>query len=150
SGYITASNGKLVESTDNGTTAFRHWHERHPISTYLVSIASFPYSVVTDWYHSTPTDSMEIRFHLFPENVAPTAAVNAKVKDMIAAFTARYVPYPFLDEKYGHAQFLFGGGMEHQTCTSLGAFGEFVVAHELSHQWWGDGVTCRDFHHIWL
>ncbi len=40
--------------------------------------------------------------------------------------------------------------MEHQTCTSLGAFYETIVAHELAHQWWGDMVTCADFHHVWL
>ncbi len=150
SGYVTASNGVLVESTGNGTTRYVHWHERHPIATYLVSIASFPYSVYSDWYRPTPTDSMEIRFHLFPEAVTPTSAVHAKVKTMIAGDVIRYGPYPFVDEKYGHAQVLFGGGMENQTCTSLGSFGEYVVAHELSHQWWGDAVTCRDFHHIWL
>jgi aminopeptidase N len=150
SGMITASNGRLVESTDDGVTAFVHWHESHPIATYLVSIASFAYTVVRDWYRPTPADSMEIRFHLFPESVAPTAAVEAKVKTMIAAFAARYGPYPFQDEKYGHAQFLWSGGMENETCTSLGTFGEYTVAHELSHQWWGDAVTCRDFHHIWL
>jgi hypothetical protein len=32
----------------------------------------------------------------------------------------------------------------------MGSFAEFVVAHELGHQWWGDMITCRDFHHIWL
>jgi aminopeptidase N len=150
SGMTTASNGRLVESSDNGVTAYAHWHESHPISTYLVSLASPAYTVVTDWYHPTPTDSMEIRFHLFPESVVPTAAVEAKVKTMIGAFAALYGPYPFQDEKYGHAQFLWSGGMENETCTSLGSFGEFTVAHELSHQWWGDAITCRDFHHVWL
>jgi aminopeptidase N len=43
--------------------------------------------------------------------------------------------------------------MEHQTCTSIGGVGtswESTYAHELSHQWYGDLVTCRDWHHIWL
>ncbi len=40
--------------------------------------------------------------------------------------------------------------MEHQTCTSLGGWGESLIAHELAHMWWGDMITCRDFHHIWL
>ena len=69
---------------------------------------------------------------------------------MIAAYAGCFGEYPFLAEKYGHAQFLFGGGMEHQTCTSLGVFNEYIVAHELAHQWWGDLVTCRDFHHVWV
>ncbi len=25
-----------------------------------------------------------------------------------------------------------------------------VVSHELSHQWYGDMITCKDWHHIWL
>ncbi len=29
-------------------------------------------------------------------------------------------------------------------------FSEAVVVHELSHQWWGDMITCNDWHHIWL
>ena len=150
SGYITAGNGVRTHYVDDETTSYTVWHERHPISTYLISIASFPYAVATDWYRPTPSDSMQLRFYVFPENEVPTAPVHAKVKTMIAAYVQRFGAYPFLDEKYGHAQFLWGGGMENQTCTSLGSFSEYIVAHELGHQWWGDAVTCRDFHHIWL
>ena len=150
SGMKTASNGLRTVNTDDGTEAVTHWRERHPIATYLVSIASYAYSTWTDWYRPTATDSMPIQFFLFPEDSASTRAVSLKVKDMIAAYAALFDAYPFLDEKYGHAEFQFGGGMENQTCTSLGYFGEYVVAHELGHQWWGDDVTCADFHHIWL
>ena len=149
-GLTTVSNGTLVNTVNNGTTVTSHWSERYPITTYLVSIASYPYTLTSDWYRPTPADSMPLKFYNYPESVAGVAAVQAQVKDMIAAFAARMGEYPFIAEKYGHAQFQFGGGMEHQTCTSLGAFSEFVVAHELMHQWWGDMVTCRDFHHIWL
>lgn len=40
--------------------------------------------------------------------------------------------------------------MEHQTCTSLGGWGESLISHELAHQWFGDYITCDTFHHIWL
>ena len=150
SGMITASNGTLAEDTDNGTTAFRRWKCRYPIATYLVSIASYAYAASSDWYVPAAADPMEIQFYIFPEHVATTAAVNAKVRLMIAAFAARYGEYPFVNEKYGEAEFTWGGGMENQTCTSLGAWSESVVAHELAHEWFGDAITCRDFHHIWL
>ncbi len=61
-----------------------------------------------------------------------------------------YGEYPFINEKYGHANFNWGGGMEHQTITSMGGFWETIIAHELGHQWWGDNITCADFGHIWL
>ena len=40
--------------------------------------------------------------------------------------------------------------MEHQTISSMGGRSEWLIAHELGHQWWGDLVTCSSFHHIWL
>ena len=40
--------------------------------------------------------------------------------------------------------------MEHQTISSMGGHSEWLIAHELGHQWWGDLVTCSSFHHIWL
>ena len=33
---------------------------------------------------------------------------------------------------------------------SMGGYSEWLIAHELGHQWWGDLVTCSSFHHIWL
>ncbi|MBM3287296.1 MAG: hypothetical protein FJY88_08110 [Candidatus Eisenbacteria bacterium] len=149
-GLITASNGSLVEATDNGAQAITRWREKHPIATYLVSLAIHPFTVYSDYFHHSPTDSMEIKFFIFPDHVAEAMPTNALVKDMLAAYTEVYGPYPFLDEKYGHAEFPWGGGMEHQTCTSLGVFIEYITAHELAHQWWGDMVTCKDFHHIWI
>lgn len=149
-GMVTASNGRRVSAVDDGVTSVAVWRESYPITTYLVSIASYPYTTTLDWFRHSPTDSMRLEFYNFPESVPTVAAVQAKVRTMLGAFTERFGPYPFLTEKYGHAEFVFGGGMEHQTCSSMGSFSEFVVAHELAHQWWGDWVTCRDFHEIWL
>ncbi len=149
-GLIVASNGKLREVTYNGATDTYWWHEGNPIATYLVSLAIHPYTVTTDYYHYSDTDSMEIVFYDYPDHAASNYPENMRVKDMIGYFAGVYGEYPFLDEKYGHAEFNWGGGMEHQTCTSLGAYYESIIAHELAHQWWGDMVTCATFHDIWL
>jgi aminopeptidase N len=150
SGMKTASNGVRVESTDDGVHAVTRWKVRYPIATYLVSMASFAYTTWSDWYRYTPTDSMEIQFYIYPDQVTTAQTVTPLVKNMLAAYVTRFGPYPFLNEKYGMANTTMGGGMENQTCTSLGSFAEYVVCHELSHQWWGDLVTARDFHHVWL
>ncbi len=149
-GLIVASNGTLRGVVQGSGTETYTWHEAYPISTYLVSLAIYPYSVYSDYYHYSPSDSMEIRFFIYPDHVEDTYPVNMMTADMIAFFANVYGEYPFLSEKYGHAEFNWGGAMEHQTCTSMGAFYETIVAHELSHQWWGDMVTCADFHHVWL
>ena len=72
--------------------------------------------------------------------------------NMLTAYsqTGHFGVYPFANEKYGIYNFGFGGGMEHQTCTGEGTFSESVTSHELGHQWWGDMITCADWHHVWI
>ena len=149
-GLIAASNGKLVDTEVNGDWTTYHWQERYPIATYLVSIAIHPYTVFYDWYKYSPTDSMRLEYYVFPDNYDVVQNNYGLTKDMIGAMADRFGEYPFINEKYGHAEFVWGGGMEHQTLTSLGGYSEGLIAHELGHQWWGDMVTCANFHHIWL
>lgn len=143
---IVASNGLLVNQTSfNGLTTY-HWEERYPITTYLVSVAIYPYTIYHDWYVYGENDSMRLDFYQFssmPSNYYLT-------DDMITAFATRFGEYPFIEEKYGHADFVWGGGMEHQTMTSMGGSSQHLISHELAHQWWGDMVTCTNFHHIWI
>ena len=148
---IAASNGKLVGTEINGNWSTYHWQERYPIATYLVSVAIHPYTVFSDWYKYSPTDSMRLEYYVFPDNYNTVQTNYGLTKDMIAAMADRFGEYPFINEKYGHAEFVAPvGGMEHQTLTSLVGHREGLIAHELGHQWWGDMVTCANFHHIWL
>ena len=145
------SNGLLVSNVDNGTTRTFHWHEGYPITTYLVSLAIHPYTIFNDWYSPLGGgDPMEVQFYVFPDNFDDVQATYALTVPMITTFAQGFGEYPFVDEKYGHAEFVWGGGMEHQTVTSLGGWWEDLISHELAHQWWGDMITCTTFHHIWL
>ena len=69
---------------------------------------------------------------------------------LISSFSDLLVDYPFSREKYGHCMAPMGGGMEHQTMTTLQDFDFFLVAHELAHQWFGDHVTCGNWQDIWI
>jgi hypothetical protein len=65
-------------------------------------------------------------------------------------FESLLEPYPFRNEKYGHAQFGWGGGMEHTTVSSMGSFGRDLISHELAHHWFGNKITCGTWKDIWL
>ncbi|MBN2355534.1 M1 family metallopeptidase, partial [candidate division KSB1 bacterium] len=148
---IVASNGDLRQVTVDGNQKTYWWHEGYPIATYLISLAIHPYKMHYDYYlYNNDVDTVEIQFYHFPGNYDAHYRINALVRDMIGFYSDLFGPYPFAGEKYGQADFLWSGGMEHQTCTSYGSWSEILYAHEIAHQWWGDMITCDDFHHIWL
>lgn len=149
--FYTVSNGVLISEIDNGDgTKTFHWKEHHPIAQYLISLAMTNYAEY-DNYYVVGQDSMIVRHFNYPENLNSTreARLN-KTVGMLEYYHDIYGLYPYFDEKYGHAEFGWSGGMEHQTCTSIGAYGETIIAHELAHQWFGDKVTCATWHDIWL
>jgi len=151
---LVGSNGLLraVIDNDDSTRTF-HWQERYPIATYLVSLAVGPYAHFQDYYSYSPNDSMLLDYYVYPEELSKAKFAFQEVPDYLDALSYYFGPYPFLREKYGMAQFPWGGAMEHQTLTStyrVAAWWRFVFVHELAHQWFGDAVTCASWQDIWL
>ena len=151
SGLKVGSNGRLLQVVDNGDGTQTHkWAERYPITAYLVSIAVSDYAQWTDYFRYTPLDSMLILNYVLPEHLDRARAVLAETKDMLRIFSDLYGLYPFISEKYGHSEFGRGGAMEHQTMTSTTNYDENTISHELSHQWFGDMITCANWPSLWL
>ena len=150
SNLYAVSNGSLIQIRDNsdGTRTF-HWFESHPITTYLISVAISEYRIISDYFHYND-DSMQVNFYTYPKDIDNAQNMMAGTIDMIEFFSDIYGLYPFINEKYGIAQFPWGGGMEHQTVSSQGNFGEVLTVHELAHQWFGDMITNANWHEIWL
>ena len=148
---IVVSNGLLVNEQDlpNGKKTY-YWSERYPICTYLVSIATYPYTFWTDTYVGINGDTLPLEYYVYPDHYELVYDNYLLTNDMMEVFAEKFGEYPFMGEKYGHVEFGRGGGMEHQTISSMGGHSEWLIAHELGHQWWGDLVTCSSFHHIWL
>lgn len=150
---VSVSNGKLISTTTNtdGTRTYL-WHNSYPIAQYLISIAVSNYAQY-DTPFTSGNQTMPVTHYIYPENLAQVQNSLALTPGMLQLFTNRFGPYPFLREKYGHAQFARNnGGMEHQTISSMGlsSLTPNVIAHELAHQWFGDKITCRDWQNIWL
>ncbi len=155
-----ASNGTLTGTATNpdGTVTYS-WREDYPLPNYLISANVTNYLQFTDHYTSLDGKTvMPIEYYVYPEGLANATATVTRVPDMIAYYASLAGEYPFLNEKYGMVAFPWGGGMEHQTLTSMGddyfggRIGDFdgIYSHELAHMWWGDNVTCATWNDIWL
>lgn len=148
--YKAAGNGILVSETVSNGMKTTHWRHRHPIAAYLIAIAVTNYSSYSDNVTLTTGENVEVLNYVYPEDLTYAQANTPNVLDVIKLYSDMFIPYPFADEKYGHAQFSWGGGMEHQTMSFMVDFRHFLMAHELAHQWFGDYVTCGSWHDIWL
>ncbi len=133
----------------NNFTNFTHWKHRYPIASYLIAIACTNYEEYNDW-DINGTDSLQIQNFIYPEDDSIDKANSKEIVNILKFYESKFGPYPFRKEKYGHAQFGWGGGMEHQTQTFVSNFGFGLIAHELSHQWFGDKSTCHSWSEIWL
>lgn len=148
--YKAASNGVLIRDEVLDTVRVSHWRHRHPIAAYLVAIAVTNYDVYEDEVILNSGDKIDLVNYLYPGYVDDFDGRMQELKNIITFFSDIFIDYPFKDEKYGHAQFGWGGGMEHQTMSFMGNLGYYLTAHELAHQWFGDYITCGSWAEIWL
>lgn len=148
--YKAASNGLLQsEIAVANAKIVTHWKHRYPIASYLVCLAVSNYNVLNNSVVIGGT-TIPMQTYCYPENQALFAAGAQNAMNAMSQFSNLLGDYPFKKEKYGHVQFAFGGGMEHQTCSFMVNMGETLIAHELAHQWFGDKITCGNWEDIWL
>ncbi len=148
--YRTASNGVLISEIVSDSLRTMHWKHRHPIVSYLVAIAVTNYTDYSDFLELEDGRKIEIQNFVYPENLETVRNLTPVTAEIMKFFNELIGEYPFADEKYGHAQFGWGGGMEHQTMSFMGSFGFELIAHELAHQWFGNYITLASWQHIWL
>lgn len=147
--YIAVANGLEIGQTINGSNKTTHYRHQYPIPAYLIAIAVTNYTVYS---HTVANNGnpFEIVNYIYPEDLAYAQSRTPVTVDIMDLFANLFEPYPYADEKYGHAQFGWGGGMEHTTVSFMGSLGRGLIAHELAHQWFGDKVTCGSWQDIWL
>ncbi|WP_264520198.1 M1 family aminopeptidase [Flavobacterium sp. N1994] len=148
--YISVSNGvettAPVVSVGNKTT---HFHHGYPIPAYLVAIACTNYSVYSQTGGTAP-NTYPIINYIYPEDLASIQPQLDQTPLILELYESLFEVYPFHNEKYGHAQFGWGGGMEHTTVSFMVGFDRQLIAHEMGHQWFGDKITCGSWKDIWL
>lgn len=147
-GIYVAANGKLISETAiSGTQLKTIWQTNYAIPAYLIAIGVTSYNKYTDTIGNPPFPYIN---YIYPSNSSLTLTNINKVKPIMELFETYFGPYPYRDEKYGHMEFDFGGGMEHPTMSSMGTNTLSVYAHELGHQWFGDKTTCKTWNDVWI
>ncbi|MBD3636578.1 MAG: T9SS type A sorting domain-containing protein [Crocinitomicaceae bacterium] len=148
--YTAVSNGLLIDTAVSGPNTTFHWKHRYPIPSYLIAIAVTNYDLYIEEVPLNSGDTVFVHNYIYPEDTTMWFDSFSSTYVYMVFFSDLFGDYPFADEKYGHAQFPWGGGMEHQTISFMGAAPPGLIAHELAHQWFGDKITCGSWEDIWL
>ncbi|WP_309641297.1 M1 family aminopeptidase [Flavobacterium sp.] len=156
--YTAVSNGMQQSKIDNGNgTSTTHYHHGYAIPAYLVCMAVSDYQIYNQQggLGTVASPFFPIVNYMYPETATENMASVAPTPDIINFYESMFVPYAFRNEKYGHCQFGWGGGMEHTTVSFMtadnsGGYSRSLIAHEMGHQWFGDKVTCGSWKDIWL
>ncbi|MEE9408831.1 MAG: M1 family aminopeptidase [Polaribacter sp.] len=147
--YASVSNGLEQSAIINAGQKTTHFKHQYPIPAYLIAIAVTNYATYS---HTVPNNGnpFPIVNYVYPESLTSAQNSTGVTVDIMNNFIDKFGNYPFENEKYGHAQFGWGGGMEHTTVSFMGSFNRNLIAHELAHQWFGNKITCGSWKDIWL
>ncbi|MCX6294027.1 MAG: M1 family aminopeptidase [Sphingobacteriales bacterium] len=149
------SNGLLqgVDVLPSSKVRYR-WKTTYPMNYYMPSIAVGNYQEYLNYAKpaAMAPDSILVQHYIVntPTYLSTVKTNLDKTPTFIEKMSELFGLYPFKNEKYGHSMANIGGGMEHQTMSTMVSFGSTLIAHELGHQWWGDHVTCASWNDIWL
>ncbi|MBE85273.1 MAG: peptidase M1, partial [Gemmatimonadetes bacterium] len=158
-GFEVLSNGSLEskKKLENGRVKF-HWKQAKPHVAYLVTLVVGEFEIGRTEWRGRP-----VTYYVHKNRAADIERTFRNTSKMLDFFSERFgIEYPW--EKYAQVvveQFMWGG-MENTSATTLypatmhderaliDGNPDWLIAHELGHQWWGDLVTCKDWSHLWL
>ena len=159
--WLTVSNGKLlsVQDAPNGQKTWT-WRQSLPVSTYLISFVAGEYKEKKDTWHNIP-----ITYNV-PRGMEDTIDPTFRhTKEMLDFFSDRFgVTYPWDQYAQTAVDEFVASGMENVSATTLAArdmvhaelasekpeAADGLISHEMTHQWFGDLVTCKDWTNTWL
>jgi len=158
-GLMAASNGKLINITHGKTKSTFHWKTRYPIANYNINFTIGKFYREQKTFTSISGQEMPVVFYILEENRDRASTHLDMAMKMISSHETYFGKYPFIDEKFGLVETPYLG-MEHQTINAYGnqfryteLGGEpfdWLLLHELGHEWWGNSVNVSDWADYWI
>ena len=150
--YKCGTAGMLISEDITQGKKIIHWKHKYPITPYLIGIVLTKFEEASKYIKFWSGDSLlMITYSFLNDNNDEIYPSGNRLDSIFNIYTKLFIPYPFINEKYGHMVWPVKGGMEHQTMSSMeSTTSGGLVNHELAHQWFGDYITCKSWRDIWL
>ncbi|HEY9534867.1 MAG TPA: M1 family metallopeptidase [Mucilaginibacter sp.] len=150
--YQVIANGlKISERVLPGQLKKTHWAATAQLPTKVMVIGVADFAVD----HPKDVGDIPVYTYVFPQDAMIGFKSYAIAGDILPFYIKKIGPYAYKKLANVQSKTIFGG-MENASCifyfeNSTSSKGiEELMAHEIAHQWFGDAVTEKDFHHLWL
>jgi aminopeptidase N len=170
-GLVAVSNGRLAgrAAAGEGWETFR-WEHPYPIPTYSVTLNVGPFVALEGQLELPGLERpVPYAYYVLPENEARARLQFAEVPELLGIYSSAFGPWPFPEAKVGLVETSFWG-MEHSTAVAYGSsypawsalhgerdpfedrnrWFDYILVHELAHEWWGNAVSAADWGDLWL
>lgn len=141
-----------IINNGNGTLTYK-WTLAQSVPTYLASVAVGDYARWTNTYNGIEED-IPVEIWVMPQDSDVVAGSFVHLDEIMQIFEESFGPYRW--DRIGYVGTAIGA-MEHATNVAYPHFAvtgglqyESLYAHELSHMWFGDNVTCASAEDMWL
>ena len=158
-GLTAASNGRLVNITHDKSGSIFNWKTRYPIANYNINFTIGKFHREQKMFTSISGRRMPVVFYILDQNRKKASTHLDMAMKMINSHETYFGEYPFINEKFGLVETPYLG-MEHQTINAYGnqfrytqLGGEpfdWLLLHELGHEWWGNSVNASDWADYWI
>lgn len=157
--YFVASNGNLLETTERGDKVTYHWSTSYPINVYNINFTMGIFHEEKLDFRSTSGEIIPMHVWVLQENRAKAKELLEVLKVSTETQEKYFGAFPFPKDKIAVVETPYLG-MEHQTINAYGNNFQFVpmgevkydwlLHHELGHEWFGNKVSVGDWADMWI
>ena len=156
-GLIAVGNGRFEgEVASEHLTTF-NWFVSYPINTYNVTVYVGDFKMLKDEYIGISGEKLELTHYVLERNYEKAKKHFQQVHPMLKIYEQKFGEYPWFNDGFKLIESPYEG-MEHQTAIAYGngykndidPVTDYILLHELAHEWWGNSITAKDLADVWL
>ncbi|WP_114747893.1 M1 family metallopeptidase [Pleomorphovibrio marinus] len=157
--YTVASNGKLLDTSASETDTTFHWSTDYPIMNYNINFTIGKFFLHEQEFFSSSGEEVSLQVYVLGENQDKAALLASVLENSIKTHENYFGSYPFPEDKVAVVETPYLG-MEHQTINGYGNNFQFVrmgevwydwlLHHELGHEWFGNKLSVGDWADFWI
>jgi aminopeptidase N len=157
--YFVASNGRLVDTKESNGKLTYHWTTQYPINNYNINFTVGVFHEESMLFQSVDGKEIPMFVYVLQENRDKAKNLLEVLNTSARTHEKYFGPYPFPDDKIAVVETPYLG-MEHQTINAYGnnfqfekigdVWADWLLHHELGHEWFGNKVSVKDWADYWI